>query len=92
MENTPIILKAKAESNVKDLSSAIVAVVSEFSTSRIEIQAMGAGSVNQAIKAFIVAKTKVCAHGKRLTLDPYFLDFGEGEEKRTVICLRVIIE
>jgi stage V sporulation protein SpoVS len=91
VDQNMVILRAKSDSNVKELSSAIVAVVSEYYTKKIEIRAMGASSVNQALKAFIVAKTKVVAHGKNLLMDPYFLDVGEGEEKRTVICLRILI-
>lgn len=88
-----MILRAKSDSSVKKLKAAIIATVHmQHKYKKIEIRAIGASSLNQAIKAFIVAKTILCANGKRLLLEPYFDDIGEGDEERTVICLRIIIE
>jgi len=55
----------------------------------VEIQAIGAGSLNQAIKAIAIARGYVAPSGKDLICIPAFSDIMIDGEERTAIKLIV---
>ena len=55
----------------------------------VEIQAVGAGSLNQAIKAIAIARGYVAPTGKDLICVPAFSDIVIDGEERTAIKLIV---
>ena len=56
----------------------------------MEIQAVGAGALNQAIKAIAIARGFVAPSGKNLVCIPAFQDISIDGEERTAI--KLIIE
>ena len=55
----------------------------------VEIQAVGAGAINQAIKAIAIARGFVAPNGKNLVCIPAFSDISIDGEERTAIKLIV---
>jgi len=55
----------------------------------VELQAIGAGAVNQAIKAVAVARGYVAPNGINLILIPSFVEISINGEDRTAIRFKV---
>jgi stage V sporulation protein S len=82
------ILKVSAQSNPKSVAGALAAVVRERGTA--EVQAVGAGAVNQAIKAIAISRGFVAPNGIDLVAIPAFAEITIDGEERTAI--RFIVE
>lgn len=82
------VLKVSAQSNPKSVAGALAAVLRERGT--VEVQAVGAGAVNQAIKAIAVARGFVAPNGIDLITVPAFAEITIDGEERTAI--RFIVE
>ncbi|MBU2701216.1 stage V sporulation protein S [Sporomusaceae bacterium BoRhaA] len=82
------ILKVSAQSNPKSVAGALAAVLREKGTA--EVQAVGAGAVNQAIKAIAIARGFVAPNGIDLVAIPAFAEIMIDGEERTAI--RFIVE
>lgn len=81
-------LKVSSKSNPNSVAGALTNVFREKGT--VEIQAIGAGALNQAIKAIAIARGFVAPSGKNLVCIPAFADISlEGEEKTAI---KLIIE
>lgn len=77
------ILKVSAGSNPKSVAGALAAVIREKSCA--EIQAVGAGAVNQSIKAIAIARGYVAPNGINLICVPAFSEIEIDGEERTAI-------
>ena len=82
------VLKVSAQSNPKSVAGALAAVLRESGSA--EMQAVGAGAVNQAIKAVAIARGFVAPNGIDLVAIPAFAEITIDGEERTAI--RFIIE
>ena len=82
------ILKVSSKSNPNSVAGAIANVFREKGC--VEIQAVGAGAINQAIKAIAVARGFVAPTGVNLICTPAFQDITIDSEERTAI--KLIIE
>jgi stage V sporulation protein S len=82
------VLKVSAQSNPKSVAGALAAVLREKGTA--EVQAVGAGAVNQAIKAVAIARGFVAPNGIDLICIPAFAEIIIDGEERTAI--RFIVE
>lgn len=82
------ILKVSANSNPKSVAGALAAVIREKGFA--EIQAVGAGAVNQSIKAIAIARGYVAPNGINLICIPAFAEIQIDGEERTAI--RFIVE
>ncbi len=82
------VLKVSAKSNPKSVAGALAAVLREKGTA--EVQAVGAGAVNQAIKAIAIARGFVAPNGINLIAIPAFAEIVIDGEERTAI--RFIVE
>jgi len=82
------ILKVSSKSNPSKVAGAIANV---FRTDGIvELQTIGAGSLNQAIKAIAIARGFVAPSGKNLIVIPAFSDITiDGVEKTAI---KLIVE
>lgn len=81
-------LKVRSKSNPNSVAGALANVLKEKTT--VEIQAIGAGALNQAIKAVAIARGFVAPSGKNLVCIPAFTDIViDGEEKTAI---KLIIE
>lgn len=77
------ILKISSKSNPNSVAGAIVGVLLE--KNKVELQAVGAGAVNQAIKAIAIARGFVAPSGKDLVCVPAFSTVNIEDEDRTAI-------
>ena len=79
MENK-MILKISSKSNPNSVAGAIAGGLQEHK--RVELQAIGAGAVNQSMKAIAIARSFVAASGVDLLCIPAFCTvIVENEEK-----------
>lgn len=81
-------LKVSAKSNPNSVAGALANVFRDKGV--VEIQAIGAGALNQAIKAVAIARGFVAPSGKNLICIPAFTDINIDGEERTAI--KLIIE
>jgi stage V sporulation protein S len=82
------ILKVSANSQPKSVAGALAAVLRENGS--VEIQAVGAGAVNQAVKALAISRGFVAPNGIDLVAVPAFSQISINGEERTAI--KFIIE
>jgi len=82
------VLKVSARSTPNAVAGAIAGVVRE--QGKVEIQAVGAGASNQAIKAIAIARGYLAPIGVDLVCVPAFVNVLIEEEERTA--LRLIVE
>ena len=82
------ILKVSSKSNPNSVAGALANVFREKGS--VEIQAVGAGAINQAIKAIAIARGFLAPSGKNLVCIPAFSDISIEGEERTAI--KLIIE
>jgi stage V sporulation protein S len=82
------VLKVSATSKPVAVAGAIAGVVRQ--QSRVELQAIGAGAINQAIKAIAISRGYVAPGGLDLVCIPSFIDISIDGEERTGI--RLIVE
>ena len=81
------VLKVSSKSKPNSVAGALANAFREKQT--VEIQAVGAGSLNQAIKAIAIARGYVAPTGKDLICIPAFSDMMIDGEERTAIKLIV---
>jgi stage V sporulation protein S len=81
------ILKVSAKSNPNSVAGALAGVIREKGGA--EIQTIGAGALNQAIKAIAIARGFVAPSGIDLICIPAFTDIDIEGEERTAIKLLI---
>jgi stage V sporulation protein S len=81
------ILKVSAKSRSTAVAGAIAGVVRE--SGRAEVQAIGAGAVNQAVKAVAIARGYLAEDGIEIVCIPCFTEVMIGDQERTAIKLLV---
>jgi stage V sporulation protein S len=82
------VLKVSARSRPSAVAGAIAGVVRE--SGRAEVQAIGAGATNQAVKAVAIARDYLQETGIEAICLPAFIDVTIDDEDRTAI--RLIVE
>ncbi len=81
------ILKVSSKSDSNRVAGALANVLRDVN--KVEIQAIGAGALNQAIKGIAIARGFVAPSGKNLVCIPAFSDITIDGEERTAIKLIV---
>ncbi|PUU91443.1 stage V sporulation protein S [Halanaerobium sp.] len=76
-------LKVSSHSDPKSVAGALAAVVRE--DKKVELQAVGAGAVNQTIKAIAISRGYVAPNGMDLIMIPAFTEIEIDGEERTAI-------
>jgi stage V sporulation protein S len=82
------IIKVKATSRTAAVAGAIAGVIRE--RKHAEVQAIGAGAVNQAIKALVLAKGYMGEENVSIVCAPEFVDVDIDGKIRTAI--KLVIE
>jgi len=80
--------KGNDKEYVKKLSNAILQVYSKHS--EVKLRCVGAASLNNAIKAFIIARGEANKNGDNLLIGPSFTTVNFGGEEKTGIVLEVV--
>ena len=81
-------LKVSTKSNPNSVAGALANVFREKGI--VEVQTVGAGALNQAIKAIAIARGFIAPSGKNLVCIPAFQDISIDGEERTAI--KIIVE
>ena len=81
------VLKVSTKSNPNSVAGALAAVIKDKNV--VEIQAVGAGAINQAIKAIAIARGFVAPSGRDIVCVPAFTDIEIDGQERTAIKLIV---
>ena len=79
------ILKVSSKSNPNSIAGALANVLRE--DLKCEMQAVGAGALNQAMKGIIIARGFVAPSGKNIYCVPSFATISIEGEERTAIKL-----
>ena len=77
------ILKVSASSQPESVAGAMAAVLREKGA--VEVQAVGAGAVNQAVKSIAIARGYVAPNGIDMICIPAFAKIEIDGEERTAI-------
>lgn len=80
-------LKVSSKSDAKSVAGAIANIMRE--SSLLDVQTIGAGALNQAIKSIIIAKGYLSLSGIDLAVVPSFSDISIGDDKVTAIKLTI---
>lgn len=81
-------IKVSANSRTSAVAGAIAGVIREHK--RAEVQAIGAGAVNQAVKALVLATSYLKNDGIEVACVPEFVDVEIEDKVRTAI--KLVIE
>ncbi len=81
-------LKVSAKSKPNAIAGAIAGVIRE--EGEVEIQSIGAGALNQAVKAITIARGYLAPNGVDIIFIPSFVDIEINGEERTAIKLTVM--
>lgn len=82
------IIKVSARSRTASVAGAIAGVIREHG--RAEVQAIGAGAVNQAVKAIIIATGYLAEENHYVACMPSFVEVDIDNQERTAI--RFLVE
>lgn len=81
------VIKVASNSRTAAVAGAIAGVYRD--TGSAEVQAIGAGAVNQALKAVTVAKGYLAEEGKEVIFIPSFVDIAINGQDRTALRISV---
>lgn len=81
-------IKVSANSRTSAVAGAIAGVIREHK--RAEVQAIGAGAVNQAVKALVLATGYLNEDGIHIVCTPEFADVTIDDKVRTAIKLVIV--
>ncbi len=86
-ESRPDIIKVSARSRSTAVAGAIAGVIRQHSLA--EVQAIGAGAVNQAVKALAIARSYLERDEIDIVSTPYFTEVDIDGQERTAVRFRV---
>lgn len=89
--NNTIEYKVKNTTSVKQLAVSIKLSILE-DKKQVVLRAIGAGAVNQMYKALAIARSYVAESGWELLVKPGFDTINEGDENKTVMLARLVIQ
>jgi stage V sporulation protein S len=81
-------LKVSSKSNPNSVAGAMAGVIRQLGA--VEVQVVGAGALNQAVKAVAIARGYLRPSGQDLICAPTFADIEIDGQRRTAI--RLLIE
>ena len=83
------ILKVSANSQPKSVAGAIAAIARN--NKKVEIETIGAGAVNQAVKSIAIARGYVAPNGIDLSCIPAFTNVSVENEDRSAIKFILVV-
>jgi len=87
MDDSIKLLKVSSKSKPNSVAGAIAGIIR--SDTRVQIQTIGAGALNQAIKGVAIARGFIAPTGQDLVCTPYFKDIEVNGEIKTAIVLNI---
>ena len=83
------LLKVRTNSNPNAVAGAIANILK--TQKDLKVQAIGAGSINQAVKALAIARSYLVLSGHDLSCVPIFAEVTIENQNKTAICFLVKI-
>lgn len=83
------VLRVSTKSDPKAVAGAISGIIRQYG--KVELQAIGAGAVNQAVKSIIVARGYVAPNGINLVMTPAFHELDIDGSTRTAIRFKITV-
>jgi stage V sporulation protein S len=87
MENEVKLLKVSSNSKPNSVAGAIAGMIR--TDSRVQVQTIGAGALNQAVKGIAIARGFIAPTGQELVCIPFFKDIEVNGEVKTAIVLTI---
>ena len=84
------LLKVSSKSKPNSVAGAIAGIIRE--ENKVQIQTIGAGALNQSIKAVAIARGYIAPTGQELICIPFFKDIEVNGEIKTAIVLNVEVK
>jgi stage V sporulation protein S len=84
------LLKVSSKSKPNSVAGAIAGIIRE--ENKVQIQTIGAGALNQSIKAVAIARGYIAPTGQELVCIPFFKDIEVNGEIKTAIVLNVEVK
>ena len=81
------LLKVSSKSSPNSVAGAIAGIVR--TENKVQIQTIGAGALNQTIKAIAIARGYIAPTGQELVCIPFFKDIDVNGEVKTAIVITV---
>jgi len=81
------LLKVSSKSAPNSVAGAIAGIIR--TENKVQIQTIGAGALNQTIKAIAIARGYIAPTGQELVCIPFFKDIDVNGEVKTAIVLTV---
>ncbi|MBE3088772.1 MAG: stage V sporulation protein S [Actinobacteria bacterium] len=81
------LLKVSSKSSPNSVAGAIAGIVR--TENKVQIQTIGAGALNQTIKAIAIARGYIAPTGQELICIPFFRDIDVNGEVKTAIVMTV---
>ena len=81
------LLKVSSKSSPNSVAGAIAGIVR--TENKVQIQTIGAGALNQTIKAIAIARGYIAPTGQELICIPFFRDIDVNGEVKTAIVITV---
>lgn len=81
------LLKVSSKSSPNSVAGAIAGIVR--TENKVQIQTIGAGALNQTIKAIAIARGYIAPTGQELICVPFFRDIDVNGEVKTAIVITV---
>jgi len=87
METEVKLLKVSSRSKPNSVAGAIAGMIR--TDSRVQVQTIGAGALNQAVKGIAIARGFIAPTGQELICVPFFKDIEVNGEVKTAIVLTI---
>jgi stage V sporulation protein S len=87
MDKNIKLLKVSSKSKPNSVAGAIAGIIR--SESRVQVQTIGAGALNQAVKGVAIARGFIAPTGQELVCIPFFKDIEINGEVKTAIVLSI---
>jgi stage V sporulation protein S len=84
------LLKVSSKSKPNSVAGAIAGIIR--TESKVQIQTIGAGALNQTIKGIAIARGYIAPTGQELVCVPFFKDIEVNGETKTAIVITVEIK
>ena len=81
------LLKVSSKSSPNSVAGAIAGIIR--TENKVQIQTIGAGALNQTIKAIAIARGYIAPTGQELICIPFFRDIDVNGEVKTAIVITV---
>ena len=87
MENEVKLLKVSSNSKPNSVAGAIAGMIR--TEKKVQVQTIGAGALNQAVKGIAIARGFIAPTGQELVCIPFFKDIEVNGEVKTAIVLTI---